>query len=40
MGQELAQLNPGRVEFHPVAGADHVSVLANARRPIVEAMNR
>jgi uncharacterized protein len=39
MGRGLAEDFPALVKFHPVAGADHVSVLGKAAREIVAAMN-
>jgi fermentation-respiration switch protein FrsA (DUF1100 family) len=40
MGRELAETFPSLVTFHPVVGADHVSVLNMAGSEILDAMNQ
>jgi len=39
MSRELSDEFPAFVKFHPVAGADHVSVLNSAANEILGAMN-
>ena len=39
MGRELGEYFPAMVTFHPVAGADHISVIGKAAAEILTAMN-
>jgi hypothetical protein len=40
MGRELSQTAPQRIDFFPVEGGDHVSVLTVAHDRVIEWMNR
>jgi pimeloyl-ACP methyl ester carboxylesterase len=40
MGRELVERSPTISEFHPVAGGDHISVIAKAANEILAAMNQ
>jgi hypothetical protein len=39
MGRELGERFPTMVTFHPVAGADRISVIGKAAAEILTAMN-
>jgi pimeloyl-ACP methyl ester carboxylesterase len=40
MGRELADRFPGMITFHPIAGADHISVMEKAAPEIIAALAR
>jgi pimeloyl-ACP methyl ester carboxylesterase len=40
MGRQLSETAPNRIDFFPVAHADHVTVLTVARAAIIDWMNR